>query len=323
MYTVGRFQGLVLVLDTSGSSSSGALRGYLNDGTKEYRALTGIDGLAFGHCDYAYRNLGRLSQIKIRQTDRTFQVDIDGSPCFGSEQVAIPAGYRFGITAASADNPDSAEIFKLVVLSESDKLRQQLQEEASRDKKPETKITSPGGSEGGAAAAQGSVEFEKDIPDADAGVYASSDAQFADLHNRLQNINHHVSTIFQKMSSSDSVGEHRHEEVSIQLGELKRLLMGLDNKLDRLGVIEGKVEKMERDMRQLNGELRKTLSSTERSLLNHVTGGLAGHHDKLAEELRHPGHMRLILVIIGGQVFLVVSYFMYKRHKANSPKKYL
>ncbi|EFX04601.1 lectin family integral membrane [Grosmannia clavigera kw1407] len=320
VYTVGRFEGLVLVLDTSGPTGTGALRGYLNDGTKEYRALTGIDGLAFGHCEYAYRNLGRPSQIKIRQTERSFQVDIDDKPCFGSDSIVIPMGYHFGITAASADNPDSAEIFKLVVLKTDSNSQQQQQQQqqggaASKGKTEGTEVS--GGTIGG------EESFGEDIPDADPSVYASSDAQFADLHNRLQDINHHLTIMFHKMATTDAVGEHRHEEISIQLGALKDLLSSMNAKLDRLGMIEAKVEKMERDMKQLNVELRKSMSNTEKSLLTHVSGNLAGHHDKLAEELRHPGHMRLILVIISGQIFLVVSYFMYKRHKANSPKKYL
>ncbi|OAA68128.1 lectin family integral membrane [Niveomyces insectorum RCEF 264] len=336
VYTAGRFEGLVLVLDVSGSQSTGSLRGYLNDGIKEFRSLTGIDSLAFGHCDFSYRNLGRPSQIKIQQTNRSFRVDIDGNFCFASDDVFIPTGYHFGITAASAEVPDSMEIFKFVVMTDDgqgqhqsheshehhDQQQQQQQQQEQQDQQrpmgdgqTPVRITRAGIVED---TPEGRA-YEKDLPDVDANTITSSKAQFADLHSRLQSVNHHLSTIFRQVATSDQVGEKRHEEVSIQLGQLKGFL----SKLDRLEMIEDKLEQMERDMRSLHNELRQSLTNTEQQLMYHVTGHLQGHHDKLAEELKHPGHARLIMVIVGGQIFLACSYFIYKRRKASSPKKYL
>ena len=318
IYTVGKFEGLALVLDTSRTRVGGTLRGYLNDGTKEYKALTGVDSLSFAQCEYPYRNLGRPSQIKVQQTDRLFSVEIDGNLCFSTEDVIIPSGYRVGVTAASADVPDSAEIFKLVVMYSNGGgggIQQQAPVAGGEGHAP-VRISRAGISEDTPDARA----YEKDnVPDADANTITSSTAQFADLHNRLQSINHHLSTIFRQVATSDQVGEQRHEELSIQLGQLKGLL----SRLDRLDAVEDKLERMERDMRSLHNELRSTLKAAESSVKYHVAGHLDGHHERLAETLKHPGHMRLILVIVAGQILLAATYLVYKRRKANSPKKFL
>ncbi|CAK7208588.1 hypothetical protein SBRCBS47491_000142 [Sporothrix bragantina] len=332
VYTVGRFEGLVLVLDANGARGGGSLRGYLNDGTKDYKALTGIDSLAFAHCDYPFRNLGRPAQVKIQQTDRLFSVELDGHLCFSSEDVVIPTGYRVGVTAASADVPDSAEIFKLVVMHDNNDHTYQDSHENQQNQHEfhETQQKPVAGGEGHAPvriSRAGMVEdtpeaqaYERDnIPDSEASSITSSKAQFADLHNRLQSVNHHLSTIFRQVASSDQLGEKRHEEVSIQLGQLKAFL----TKLDRLDMIEDKLEQIERDMKSLHSELRQSVANAESAVKYHVSGHLEGHHDKLAETLRHPGHGRLILVIVAGQLLVVASYLLYKRRKAGSPKKYL
>jgi mannose-binding lectin 1 len=53
----------------------------------DYKSHHGVDGLAFGHCDYPYRNLGRPSKLQIKQTAGKFEVNVDGKPCFQSDKV--------------------------------------------------------------------------------------------------------------------------------------------------------------------------------------------------------------------------------------------
>jgi mannose-binding lectin 1 len=89
----------------------------LNDGTIAYNQHSNVDSLAFGHCDYAYRNLGRPSVIKIEQSSSLFQVTVDDKLCFQTPKVILPAGNVFGVTAATPDNPDSFELFRFVVTS--------------------------------------------------------------------------------------------------------------------------------------------------------------------------------------------------------------
>jgi len=91
VYTVDRFDGLGLVLDQYGGQG-GSLRGFLNDGTTGYRQRTNIDSLAFGHCTYSYRNLGRMSRMRVSQDERGFEVSVDEKRCFRSEKMVLPTG---------------------------------------------------------------------------------------------------------------------------------------------------------------------------------------------------------------------------------------
>lgn len=68
-------------------AQGGSIRGFLNDGTTEYKNHHSVDSLAFGHCDYAYRNLGRPSQLQIKQQSDFFEVVVDGKSCFKSDKV--------------------------------------------------------------------------------------------------------------------------------------------------------------------------------------------------------------------------------------------
>ena len=69
------------------SSLQGSVRGFLNDGTKDYKSHSSVDSLAFGHCDYSYRNLGRPSVVKIKNTNVAFEVTVDDKSCFASNKV--------------------------------------------------------------------------------------------------------------------------------------------------------------------------------------------------------------------------------------------
>ncbi|EON98093.1 putative lectin family integral membrane protein [Phaeoacremonium minimum UCRPA7] len=324
IYTVGRFEGLALVIDTHGGTG-GMVRGFLNDGTTDFKAQQ-VDGLAFGHCNYAYRNLGRPSQLKLRQTDSNFRVEVDGNLCFESDSIALPGGYRFGITAASADNPDSFEVFKLVVMTDNleanqdsappipgeQEQQQQPMLNRQKDNRPPTRFSRSG------LVVEQDVSFEKDMPDQDANAITSSKAQFADLHNRLQSVNHHLSTIFRTIANQDSIGEKRHEELSIQLGELK----GLMTKLDKIVDLESRMQNLENEVRRVKGDVSSKVKESEHA----IKGLMSDTHATLQDTVKKhaaPGHSRLIFVIIGSQLVLVGGYFFYKKRKGGSHKKYL
>ena len=86
VYTVERFQGLVLVLDHYGGSA-GAVRGFLNDGNLDFKGHHNTDSLAFGHCDYAFRNLGRMSRLRVKADAQGLEVSLDDRECFKSPVV--------------------------------------------------------------------------------------------------------------------------------------------------------------------------------------------------------------------------------------------
>ena len=87
LYTAHKFDGLVLVVDQY-EGRGGSVRGFLNDGNLDIKAHQDPDTLAFGQCSYAYRNLGRLTVINLKQANGVFEVKIDGHACFSTTKVA-------------------------------------------------------------------------------------------------------------------------------------------------------------------------------------------------------------------------------------------
>ena len=92
-------------------------------------------------------------------------------------------------------------------------------------------------------------------------------------------------------------------------------------KLDRLESIDNRMREMEQEMRTMRNDLAARLRDSENAIKYHVSD----KHESLADHVvahAPPGHAKLIMVIIGGQVLLVVGFVWYKRRKA-MPKKYL
>ncbi|KAI0118609.1 legume-like lectin family protein [Nemania sp. FL0031] len=332
IYTVGRFDGLALVVDQHGGSA-GMIRGFLNDGTTDFRSHHSVDSLAFGHCYYAYRNLGRPSQIKLRQTAQAFKVEVDNRLCFESDQITIPPGYQFGITAASADNPDSFEIFKLVVMTDNldakaqpGQQQQQQQQQQQNDGQTQAKAQTSYGrgnqnnNNNNRNSGRSDDDFDDSLPDTSADSITSSKAQFADLHNRLQSVNHHLSTIFRQAAGMNNMMEKRHEETSQMINDLRQSLSKLE-KLDKLEWITSEITKMQRDIQNIKTDLNNRISQSE----NNLKRAISSNHGTMLEHVAvqtTPRHGKLIFVIIGSQIVLVVGYIYYERKKT-SPKKYL
>jgi mannose-binding lectin 1 len=325
VYTAGRFEGLALVIDQH-SGSGGMLRGFLNDGTTDYRSHQNVDNLAFGHCTFSYRNLGRPTQIKLRHTETKFSVEVAGRLCFESDKIRLPSGYHFGLTAASADNPDSFEVFKLVVLT-GDNNHEYANANANNQQQQQDSSNQGGSDSGGGGkkrmffgrGGQNVVEdpYDNVIPDSEAETISSSKAQFADLHNRLQSVNHHLSSIFRSIAQNAGVDEQRHAEMSVMIGEVKGLL----TRLEKLEVLERRMADVEREMRSMHNEIKGRLADSENSIKYHVSD----KHEALSQKVKvhtKSGHTKLILVVVGSQMLLVGAFIYYKRRKT-SPKKYL
>ena len=59
----------------------------MNDGNIDFKNHYAIDSLAFGHCDYSFRNLGRPIKLEIKQESQKFEVKIDNRLCFATDKV--------------------------------------------------------------------------------------------------------------------------------------------------------------------------------------------------------------------------------------------
>ncbi|KAI5863244.1 concanavalin A-like lectin/glucanase [Durotheca rogersii] len=329
IYTVSRFDGLALVIDQHGGSG-GMIRGFLNDANIDFKTHQNVDSLAFGHCNYAYRNLGRPSQIKLTQTPQAFRVEVGGQLCFESDKIAIPPGYYFGITAAAADNPDSFEIFKMVTMTENLEAKHDAPPQQGQPNQKQAQAQTSYGRKSNNQNNQNNQNgqnyqnsrdtddaFDDTIPDALADTITSSKAQFEDLHNRLQSTNHHLSTIFRQVSSLGNIGEKRHEEVSKAIHEMKQLL----SKLDRLDSLQNEITKLQRDMREVRNDIHVKVKDSEHA----VKSFIGTNHGTMLEHVAvqsAPKHGKLIFIIIGSQVLIVAGYIIYERRKT-TPKKYL
>lgn len=89
LYTTPKFDGLVLVIDQY-EGHGGSVRGFLNDGTIDFKSHPNPDQLAFGKCDHAYRNRGLLSKLKLHHKNGLLEVTIDDETCFKTDKVRQP-----------------------------------------------------------------------------------------------------------------------------------------------------------------------------------------------------------------------------------------
>ncbi|TVY67426.1 Protein EMP47 [Lachnellula suecica] len=317
IYTVGRFDGLALVVDQH-AGSAGFIRGFLNDGSTDYKSHHSVDSLAFGHCEYSYRNLGRPSRIVIRQSADTFSVNVDGRLCFDSKKIKLPIGYYFGVSAASAENPDSFEVFKFVTTTDShvpDVAGQPTdQYAAAADPKAQIPIQNEQQNAGRNIAQN---QQEGDIPvyaEQPAEKFTSSAEQFADLHNRLQSMMRHHNTLNQAFLTYQQQSLLRHETL-----------------LQRVSSIEASIKAQEGTnniMKDIQSDVRQTKADLHNALDQHVAGlklAVRDSHSSVLGTLAKTGTGlgKFVLVVVGSQAVVVGLYVLYKRRKANGPKKYL
>lgn len=88
IYTVGNFDGLAVVVGQAGGKG-GSVRGFLNDHSVSFKDESNVDHRTFGQCDFSYRNLGRFVPLQVRQTHDTFEISVDGRPCFKTHKVGF------------------------------------------------------------------------------------------------------------------------------------------------------------------------------------------------------------------------------------------
>ncbi|TAQ83422.1 hypothetical protein B7494_g8257 [Chlorociboria aeruginascens] len=319
IYTVGRFDGLVLIVDQY-VGSGGYIRGFLSDGSIDYKSHHSVDSLAFGHCEYSYRNLGRPSRLSIRQTKDSFRVDIDGKQCFESSKIKLPLGYNFGITAASAEIPDSFEVFSFVVATEShtpDAQQQNQQNQQAFGSTPQDQNLVQNQNQNQQT---GDIPSFSDPPEVPASEIRNSDAQFADLHNRLQAMTKHINSINREIASWQQRSNARSDK-------FENLLNGVSSSLNSLSKLNA-LENMERKMDTISNDMRQMKSDLHQALDRHVAGikgEVRATHSTLMGSVADNavGLGKYVLVVLGSQGLLILAYLGYKRRKAMNPKKYL
>ncbi|KAJ5497352.1 Concanavalin A-like lectin/glucanase subgroup [Penicillium fimorum] len=310
IYTVGQFDGFALVIDTHGGRG-GSVRGFLNDGTIDYKSHNSPDNLAFGHCDYSYRNLGRPSIVKLKHTSSIFEVTIDDKLCFSTNKVILPAGNTFGITAATPETPDSFEIFKFILESATGQ-GSTIPPSQGRTQQPIVNQISdqppqPITNSGGEVTLNGLA------------------AQIADLSGRIQLSGKATNLILQELKNQAQKADERHAELVQKALAQDRQLAQFDSRLSRveqvLQVVQSDLKSIASQSKDYSGrfnQLHETLRSSHLSLSENLQGHLLS-----VITASSPRMGFFIFLLIAFQVVLVISYVVYKRRRANMPKKFL
>ncbi|EXJ93050.1 hypothetical protein A1O3_01606 [Capronia epimyces CBS 606.96] len=299
IYTAGKWEGLAVVVDTVGGVQK--IRGFLNDGSVEFKSHLNVDSLAFGHCDYIYRNLGRPSHINVKSSRTGLEVRVDGRICFATDKVALPSDYNFGLTAASADPPDSFEVFAFTLSSIS---------------------VSPGDQRTPQQPAQQQPPPENSVPQADdlpASYYTTSEAQFADLHNRLNLLSKAIANLFTEVARQSTNAEARHKEI---LGRMPngQMISSLDSRVANLDRVVGNLERelKSSDHKAQFAKISEQIAQTHVGVTEHVP-------QRLREYVQaHTPRIGFILYsFMAFQTCCVGAFVWYKWRKSTMPKKYL
>ncbi|KAL2829166.1 concanavalin A-like lectin/glucanase domain-containing protein [Aspergillus cavernicola] len=303
IYTVGQWDGFALVVDTH-SGKGGSIRGFLNDGTTDFKSHRSVDSLAFGHCDYSYRNLGRPSVVRIKHTNAILEVTVDDKLCFSTDKITLPAGNTVGVTAATPENPDSFEIFKVVLETATPGIGKAPPIQQQNSNQQPIAVQQQGG-------AQQKQPLSNDP--------RSADAQFVDLGSRIQLINHATNNILRELGIQGSKAETRQTDLLQRLAT-KEQVAGLDARLQRL---ESTLLSIQRDLegkdyRDRFNQLHETLRSSHLSLTESIKDNFLS-----VITASTPRMGFFIFLVIAFQVILAGSYIMYKRRRANMPKKFL
>ena len=165
----------------------------------------------------------------------------------------MPPDYYFGLTAASAETADSFEVYKFSLFTS----RSITREEPHRAQPPPV----------------GQPEHRENSPpppQTQAPPTALSDAQFEDLHNRLQAMAQSIDNIVQEFKQLADRSEGRHQELSRKIIAADRL-----NSMDqRLQGIEKNVREYQGQFSSLQNTLRDSHSSLVEGLPKHMSDSI-------------------------------------------------
>jgi lectin, mannose-binding 1 len=301
LYSVGRFDGLVVVVDTVGGKQK--IRGFLNDNSVEYRNHQNIESLAFGHCDYTYRNLGEPSHLRVQSTTSGLDVTIDGRPCFNTESVVLPSDYHFGVTAASNDPPDSFEAFKFVLSPATPPVRQQkaswaVHEPNTNQHQQQQAIPQTGG-----------------MPSPDPAALANLDRRVNDLYTLVERTNSLLGQQFESLnnrlsqplsSSPDAPTQAQFASLDARLNDLSRTLRSLESEI-KTGDHSKQFEKLSAQVQDLHSGVTEHVPQRLREYV-----------------IAHTPRIGFILYsFMLFQTCCIGAWVWYKWRKSTMPKKYL
>jgi mannose-binding lectin 1 len=276
--------------------------------------------------------LGRPTRLVIEQTENNFKVSLDNKICFQSPSIKLPIGYSLGISAASASEPDSFEVFKFVTYTE--KLHPEVHGIPDPPKPPPeegehypTFISHNDNKKSARDEHVNEHEFSEqkwnDMPEQEASKIDNA-AQFADLHNRLQGLTRHLITTSRDLVHYQNLAAERHNLILDLLHKLESNTAPIPGIQGAMG----RYENMERKMDSIAADVRQTKADIHSSLEQHVSGlrhEVRANHGSMMGAV-YSGAVsfgKFALVIIGSQAITIGAYIIYKKRKGGTRQKYL
>jgi mannose-binding lectin 1 len=162
-----------------------------------------------------------------------------------------------------------------------------------------------------------------DVP---ASHFTTSAAQFEDLHSRLYLVSKSISNLFGEIAKHAAAEESRYQEL---LRQIQLLSPNTQSSLQPSN-LDARLSAMERTLSSIQSELSSgdhkrqfnNLQSTLREMNIGVTEHLPNRvREYVADHAPRVGFMITCFMLF--QLTLVVAYVVYKRRRANAPKKYL
>lgn len=143
-------------------------------------------------------------------------------------QIKMPSGYFFGVSAASADTPDSFEIYKFVTSSAPGVTRELPKRESPPQQSP------PAANPGGQTTDQGTQQASSN---------AQLAVQFTELQNRLSTLSQSLDNVFREVQSLSAKSDARHQDLT------KRVSFN-----EQLNTMDQKVQSIENTLRDYSGQ---------------------------------------------------------------------
>jgi mannose-binding lectin 1 len=249
---------------------------------------------------------------------------VDGNLCFESTKVRLPLGNKWGITAASAENPDSFEVFKLVTTTES-----YTPNTAPADYQPQQshlgEIPHPNDQAGNVAAEKKDIPAYSGIDDnmVPPSKYHTSEEQFADLHDRMQAMMSFITALSRDLIGYQEMQHKWHDDLVTRISKTEADVNSLRILNDRMdGEHKEKLDTIHKDLRSQRADMHQALEQH----VSVLRGAVLNTHHSLSGALDKVGGFhwgKWIGIVFGSQVVTAVLYMVYKKRKHGSPKKYL
>jgi mannose-binding lectin 1 len=155
--------------------------------------------------------------------------------------------------------------------------------------------------------------------DTPASHYTTSEAQFADLHNRLNLLSKSISNLFTELQRMSSTLETRHNDLIFRIPS-SQSISSLDSRVANLDRIVSSLEKelKSSDHRTQFAKISEQIAQTHLGVTEHVPQRLREY------VIAHTPRIGFVLYsFMAFQTCCIGAFVWYKWRKSTMPKKYL